>query len=755
MSFLLNRSRIYSAAFLLGSLSLLLAGASISAAETAGNGDAAVATAPEKSAPVETKKENAEPQQTDDAADEDVDYMNESDLARKVSKSAVRVRFYLQTDQGRYPDDGEQENSIRQELPFLIGGFLWDATTVVIPDPVIHEPFIRRVEVEAGGKTVKAALKSYMVMHKAALLTISERLPGVDPVVFTPAPASEEWSSLRAVYYGYDSGDWLVAVSGIGGEYIRLDTGEEMVSTSMPGLAVNPSGDVVGLVFSEYAGMSGPYYPWRGERIRHMQMLTVDEMKQKQEKLQSDLKQIALDVTFRFRENVDVDDDTDIDPEVHAVGFRIAPDKLLIPTPLERDVIARLIGIEVAGKDGNSVQAEFSGALREYQAILATLPKDAADSSNMLNLAKAPAYKPGALVLKTNISYPGGKRRLRMSYDRFRGLERMRQDSMMMLTFTNESLGSLAFDLDGNPVAIALGERPRPGSGSDYDSDESNAMFRPANQLASELDSPLAVDASIVPLEENDQNQRVWLGVEWQQLNDELSRTLGVQKETRGGQSGLMITFLYPDSPAARAGLKENDILMRVHVEGHAGVYELPDQENNRYHNRYMRSIRSSSWLYRQNVLTDLLSEVGPGKNVTLDYLREGKPMSLKFTTEVAPPDFSNAPKCKLPGIGLTVKPLTYELRYVYLRKPDASGVVVDRTEPGSPAEVAGIGQHELITHIDGQPIDTPKHLREQVKARGMKPYELTIEQFGKTRLVRLHPDKDSVRDDPENTAEE
>ena len=64
------------------------------------------------------------------------------------------------------------------------------------------------------------------------------------------------------------------------------------------------------------------------------------------------------------------------------------------------------------------------------------------------------------------------------------------------------------------------------------------------------------IDPSNVPLTEQEESRLAWVGVELQPLNKELARANNVSKLTRDGQIGALVSYVYPGSPAEKAGVE-------------------------------------------------------------------------------------------------------------------------------------------------------------------------------------------------------
>jgi len=130
---------------------------------------------------------------------------------------------------------------------------------------------------------------------------------------------------------------------------------------------------------------------------------------------------------------------------------------------------------------------------------------------------------------------------------------------------------------------------------------------------------------------------------------------------------GALVTDVVPDSPAAKAGLKQEDIIV---------AYNDTPVEN-------LSSFRNA------------ISLIPPGKKVTLKVNREGKEVTLKVTIAQVPEEVEG-PMSMFQRLGLQVETLTPELsqKLGYVKE---KGVVVSKVLPGSAAEEAGLRPGSLI----------------------------------------------------------
>ena len=174
---------------------------------------------------------------------------------------------------------------------------------------------------------------------------------------------------------------------------------------------------------------------------------------------------------------------------------------------------------------------------------------------------------------------------------------------------------------------------------------------------------------------------RGWLGVSIQPLTPELAKSFGV-KDTKG----VLVSEVMPDSPAAKSGLKQGDIL--IEFEG--------------------KKVDAPADLQRAVGLSN------PGQSAKLKLWRgqDGKAPEEK-TLEVKigeAPDEREAQQRSGGGgsgsrsgmLGMDVEPITPEIaRQLNLRSTE--GVVVRRVEDGGTAADAGIQRGDVIREINRQ----------------------------------------------------
>lgn len=173
---------------------------------------------------------------------------------------------------------------------------------------------------------------------------------------------------------------------------------------------------------------------------------------------------------------------------------------------------------------------------------------------------------------------------------------------------------------------------------------------------------------------------RGWIGVTIQELTPELSQKFGL-KNTKGA----LVSDVMKDSPAAKAGIKQGDIIVEFNGKDVKDVSSL-------------RNMVAQS--KTGNEIT--LKIVRSGKELTLNVLIMELPREIAAIKEDSESDTSETQVLS----GITVMDLTREmLRQLGFNK-DEKGVVVVRVERGSPADEAEIKKGDIIKEINKKEIN-------------------------------------------------
>jgi serine protease Do len=198
-----------------------------------------------------------------------------------------------------------------------------------------------------------------------------------------------------------------------------------------------------------------------------------------------------------------------------------------------------------------------------------------------------------------------------------------------------------------------------------------------------------------------------WLGASVSEVTSDKAKQFKLPSE-----HGVVLGKIVPDSPAAKAGLKENDVVTEIngqHVEGTE---------------QFRRMIR----------------EIPAGRKAQLTIWRDGRPQTLETTIGKLEPHVNNA-VVTAPGtfalnlpdmshlndlmeanpwfgghprLGIDAEDLEGDFGN-YFGAPDGEGVLIRGVFSDSPAAKAGLKVGDVITSVDGDRVHSIGELREKL----------------------------------------
>jgi membrane-associated protease RseP (regulator of RpoE activity) len=169
---------------------------------------------------------------------------------------------------------------------------------------------------------------------------------------------------------------------------------------------------------------------------------------------------------------------------------------------------------------------------------------------------------------------------------------------------------------------------------------------------------------------------------------------------------GLLVTALDPRSPAAAAGVHQNDVLLKL---GDSSLGKVEDLE---------AGLRAAG-----------------GKPVVLQLYRDGSIQKIQVQPQI---QVSFGPVQAQPvapefWIGVSVADLEPALR-AQLRLPASQGLLINDVFKESPAEKAGLKVNDILLSLNGKAVSDQKKLVELVQANGEKPVTVELLHEGKPR---------------------
>jgi S1-C subfamily serine protease len=284
--------------------------------------------------------------------------------------------------------------------------------------------------------------------------------------------------------------------------------------------------------------------------------------------------------------------------------------------------------------------------------------------------------------------------------------------------------GSVVFDDDGKAVGFVNAQGGQPV----FINDSASAMqaintppriFTPAGDLLQSLtDPPVAGTPLALP----------WIGIPASAmagLNKDVADVYGL-----ANQPAVQIGDVIPDAPAAKAGVRKGDVILKVNgkpLERGDEADEVPV------------------------ILRRQLMRMKVGDEVTLSVVRKRgqPPQDIKVKLEPAPKGANLAKRFFAEDLGFGVRELVFIDTYSRRLSADAKGVLVSLIKPQSSAQSGGLRgngreQSDVITSLNGQPVTDIGEFETLYKAaRKDKPKEalvLVVRREGRDDTVRIEP---------------
>jgi hypothetical protein len=682
------------------------------------------------------------------------------------------------------PDDRPEYVLLLNDEPLRVGGLLIDARHVLVRDVLLDPKYIARIVVRRYDGT---EIEGQWVgrLHHAAGAVISlasegpwlSELPQQPPrelgnrvqfVYFDERPA-RQWALLQVdvvVDYAWTPGTPRRWDTGLSDEELNLPShlfAHGLASIASPAVALGSDGQVLGLALGSTVSerAEGPRL-LGAEGVRQGALLKLSEEKQLLEESRQRLLQSACAVTLTFRKAKEAQE---APPEEEAMGLVVGQRLIFVPETLARGQAALIEAIRIKPQaTASEIRGRFGGALKFYEGYLVVAEEELVGCRPVSAWAGPP--QPQQLVVAMNLEWAHGRTKLQERMARFLEASIIYGGKRTWRFAPDLDKGTAVFDVEGHLCGVVLRQReplsglaqflPSPPStvGAFFSRHNPTDEFVDATHLLKMAQEPAsALDPRVQVLQPGMEMRRPWLGVEFTTVNRQLAEALGCRAETRDGEIGLLVQFVYPNSPAERIGLKTGDILLALATPEFPMLIELTGQVRPprnvqdflervlRMRSMGMRQRPSGPWPSRENYLTQLLAVLGVGTPARLVYWRDGKVLCAEFTVEQAPPDQDSAEEYKDEQLGLTVKEVTYEVRAALRMGPDDPGLVVAEVEDGTPAAQARLRPGEVIVSVADRQVRKPGELKELVeKARreGTNTLRLRVMERGRARFADL-----------------
>ena len=234
--------------------------------------------------------------------------------------------------------------------------------------------------------------------------------------------------------------------------------------------------------------------------------------------------------------------------------------------------------------------------------------------------------------------------------------------------------------------------------------------------------------------------RRSYLGVYTTEVTKENFAKFGL-----GSVQGVAVNKVAKDSPAAKAGLQDGDVITRFNGEAVTSTRKL----------------------------TRLIREVAPDHKASLTVLRKGSERNIDVTigkrvgvryrfgrgSIVAPrmPRMPRVPRVRVfpkgkgrnfsysfssnRSIGVGVSSLTKQLGE-HFGVPNGNGILVNRVYKDSPSEKAGLKAGDVIVEANGKKMENSFDLIRAINDKKEGAVKLTVVRDKKRRSIRVTPEK-------------
>jgi serine protease Do len=201
---------------------------------------------------------------------------------------------------------------------------------------------------------------------------------------------------------------------------------------------------------------------------------------------------------------------------------------------------------------------------------------------------------------------------------------------------------------------------------------------------------PINLAKGILPqLRESGSVTRGWIGVTVQAITPELAKGLSLD-----ATEGALVAGVAPGSPAERAGVEREDVILDVDGKPVGKMRDLP------------RAIAA----------------VPVGKKIQVRLLRKGEQKTVEIEVgkmaDAGVPEAARKAQGSAESLGMRVENIDDKLREKF-ELGDAEGVVVTLTDPAGMAAHAGIEAGDVIVEADRKPVKNAAELDKQIAAGG------------------------------------
>jgi len=187
----------------------------------------------------------------------------------------------------------------------------------------------------------------------------------------------------------------------------------------------------------------------------------------------------------------------------------------------------------------------------------------------------------------------------------------------------------------------------------------------------------------IAQIKDHGSVERGWLGVKIQTVTPEIARAVGLD-----APKGALVSEVIPDSPAAKAGVRQGDIIVGYDGKTVANMRALPR----------------------------LVAATTPNSTVEIELWRDGRTKRIQVAIAELKPQAVAAAEtgnvqpgsAKSDRLGATLSTLTDDIKAQLNLPPDTRGVVITALDPQGRAAEEGLRVGDVIERVGSTEVNTP-----------------------------------------------
>lgn len=680
-------------------------------------------------------------------------------LQDRFAASVVQVKYYVRLGpEGESPDflgwTDEVRGYLDRGFPVRRIGFVVAPDRVLLADPLLRPKWIDRIEVDGGGESV-AAVESVRYPGERALELKTERpLAHVRPLAFASPGVPDQPDFLDA---SLENGRLVTRLKGgIDFSRVRGDETRDVVTVRSDAILVNASNEAVTVCLKDrWSGpraledLCRPPAAWKG--------VPAETLERDAAAIDAAYARRVVGVYLRLETNPQAQKDRFATmvfssegeswsgggkgDERDVPGFVLEGGDVFVPAMLTSEETARLQRIEVVHPDGRRFELTFAGAFGDWGGFIARFPDGRIpDGLEPCRCGSAPGGgSPGDAGWIVKFVNAAGRIKVDARPVRMENFRQVRGGEYVPHCSGEDGMTLLA-DRDGGLVSMTLARRTN-----------AERFSRPTELIGgralAELLASRDFNPEFRPRVDSDRVRTAWIGADVIALTDEVAREKKVKAflaDSRG--RGALVAKVYPDTPAAAAGIRDGDVLVdlrlatsRSKMALEAGArFDVPGLDFGLLSRGGMLdgTRGRTPWPNVEGGINAFFTRIGIGTRVVVSYVSDGVRKEAEMTLAQVPEHFLSAPRSRNRDIGMTVGDLTFEVRDYYRLEKDAPGVVVMKLKPGDPAAVAGLRAFEIITEVNGEPVKNAKDFGRKIK--GQKTLSFSVRRLTATRIVRI-----------------